>query len=687
MKKRVVVLASGNGTNFEALVKRARISKFPLEFVSLITDNPKAPAIERAKRLNIPYKIISDPGDELVEYINSLGRIDAIVMAGFMRILPAKTIEAFRGKILNIHPSLLPAFKGTKAIERAWAKGVRFSGVSVHIATEKVDDGPILAQRVIPLFPEESLESFEGRVHSVEYALYFDALVDFLFKERVPYALISSYEKTPKIVEFARFLQGEGYTIISTSGTAKFLAENGIFVFEVSSITGFPEIFGGRVKTINPYIAGGILYDRETDERIARILNIPRIDLVFVQLYPFSKTAERTDNIDELIEMIDIGGITLLRAAAKNFKYVITLIDPEDIDTIMEEMREGEVKIETKASLAVKAFAATTRYDMEIYETLASKLDQKNMHKNIFIYVSNPEPLRYGENPHQKAWLKKTQNSFLSAVEQLHGKPLSYNNIMDAFSAFSCASEFEDHACVIIKHQTPCAGAEGESPLECYEKTLLGDMMAAFGGIIAFNFAVEEDLARKVAEHFYEVIIATDYSSGALDILTKKKNLRILKIDPFKYQAPYINLVMQGNDILIQTNDYSPPYEGFDCKVGKINETELKDVIFGLKMVKWAKSNAAVVVKNKILLGTGSGLVDRVTAVKVALEKAGSRSIGAVLVSDGFFPFPDSIVLAHKYGISLVVEPGGSIRDEEVIEEAKKLGIKLVFTGKRLFRH
>lgn len=686
-EKGIVILASGNGSNFEAIVKRAKKSRFPIKVLGLITDNPKSYAIERAKRLGIPYKVISDTGEELINVIRSFGKVDAVVMAGFMKILPPETINEFKGKILNIHPSLLPSFKGTKAIQRAWSSGVKFSGVTVHIATEEVDSGPILAQKTIPLFDEESLESFESRVHSVEHALYFDTIVEFLFNERVPYALITAYEKKSEILEFARFLTDKGYTIISTTGTAKFLNDNGVLAFEVSSITGFPEIFGGRVKTLNPYIFGGILHRRDGEEGIARQLNIPRIDIVLVQLYPFMEVAQKTNDIEEILEMIDIGGVGLIRAAAKNFKDVVVITDLSDIQRVMEEMEEGEISYELRASLAVKAFATTSKYDINIYETLASMLDRVNMHKNIFIHVSEPKPLRYGENPHQQAWVKTNPNSFLSSIEQLWGKELSYNNILDTFSAFSCVSEFEGYACAIVKHMSPCAGAEGKSPAEVYQKTLKGDMMAAFGGIVAFNFAVEEDLAEMLKEHFFEVIIATDYSSKAIEILSKKKNLRILRIDPFKYQVPHINLLMLGNDILIQTNDYSPPYENFDYKVGNFDENEIPDILFGLKMVKWAKSNAAVVVKDKTLLGVGSGLVDRVTAVKVALEKAGENAKGGFLISDGFFPFPDSVELAHKFGIKVVVEPGGSIRDELVIERAKELGIKLVFTGKRLFRH
>ncbi len=689
-EKKVVVLASGNGSNFEALVRRARATHYPISFPLLITDNPEARAIERAKRLGVPYRVIKDPGTPTVEAIKSIGRVDAVVLAGYMRILPPETVEAFRGKILNIHPSLLPAFKGRDAIRRAWSSGTKFTGVTVHIVTEKVDAGPILTQRVVPLFREESLESLEKRIHQVEHALYFDTLVKFLFGKPPKYALFASYEKTPKLTRFAHFLQEYGYSIVATSGTAKYLRDNGVFALDVSALTGFPEVFGGRVKTLNPYVMGGILFHREDDLPIAMELDVPDIEVVFVQLYPFKETLQRSKDIDEIVEMIDIGGVALIRAAAKNHAFVSVITDPEDIVPFMLEMEENEGKVseETRKRLAVKAFARTAGYDIQIYEGLGGLLYPSELYKNIFIHVKDPVELRYGENPHQKAWVyTNPPNSFLSAIEQIHGPDLSYNNILDAYSAWSAVQEFSDHAIVIVKHGSPAAGAEAENPIRAYEKTLLGDMQAAYGGIVAINFAVEEDLARKLKEHFYEVVIATDYSEGALEILRKKKRLRILKIDVFKYRLPHLQMLMQGGDILVQTTDFDPPYEYIESKTEPLTDREVEDIIFGLKMVKWARSNAAVVVKDKTLFGTGSGLVDRVTAVRVALIKADENAYGATLVSDAFFPFPDSVEWAHTFGVKVVAEPGGSKRDAEVIEKAKELGIKLVFTGKRLFRH
>ncbi len=688
-EKKVVVLASGNGSNFEALVRRARATRYPISFPLLITNNPEAKVIERARKLGVPYRIIEDPGKPTVEAIRSVGRVDAVVLAGYMRILPPETVNAFKGKILNIHPSLLPAFKGKDAIKRAWASGVKFTGVTVHIVTEKVDEGPILAQRAIPMFREESLQSLEERIHRVEHALYFDTLVKFLFDKPVKYALLASYEKTPKLVRFAHFLQEYGYSIAATSGTARYLRENGVYTVEVSALTGFPEVFGGRVKTLNPYVMGGILFHREDDYPIAMEMDVPEIDIVFVQLYPFKETLRKTKDLDEIVEMIDIGGVALIRAAAKNHAFVSVITDPEDIVPFMLEMEEneGQISEETRQRLAVKAFARTAGYDVDIYEGLGGILAPTEMYRDVFIHVKDPIELKYGENPHQKAWVYTGPNSFLSATEQLHGPALSYNNILDVYSAWSAVMEFSDHAIVIVKHGSPAAGAEAESPIRAYEKTLIGDMQAAYGGIIAINFAVEEDLARKISEHFYEVIVATDYSEGALEILSKKKRLRILKIDVFKYRLPHLQMLMQGGDILVQTTDFDPPYEYIESKTEPLTDKEVEDVIFGLKMVKWAKSNAAVVVKDKTLLGTGSGLVDRVTAVRVALQKAEDNVYGSTLVSDAFFPFPDSIEWAHRFGVKVVAEPGGSKRDKEVIEKAKELGIKLVFTGKRLFRH
>ncbi|NPB03194.1 MAG: bifunctional phosphoribosylaminoimidazolecarboxamide formyltransferase/IMP cyclohydrolase [Thermotogae bacterium] len=688
-EKKVVILASGNGSNFEALVRRARATGYPIRFPLLITDNPNAKVVDRAKSLGIPYQVVEDPGEPTVKAIKSQGKVDAVVLAGYMRILPPITVNTFRGRILNIHPSLLPAFKGKDAIKRAWASSVKFTGVTVHIVTEKVDEGPILAQRVLPLFREESLESLEKRIHAVEHALYFDTLIKFLFGKSPKYALLSAYEKSPKLVKFAHFLQGYGYSVAATSGTAKYLSENGVYTIEVSSLTGFPEVFGGRVKTLNPYIMGGILFHREEDATIADELNVPPIDLVFVQLYPFRETLDRTKDVDTLVEMIDIGGVSLIRAAAKNHKFTTILVDPEDLVPLMLEMEdnEGRISKETRQKLAVKAFSKTAEYDVQIYEGLGSILTPTYMHKSIFIHLKDPIELRYGENPHQKAWLYTNVGSFMNSMAQLHGPELSYNNVLDTYSAWGAVQEFSDHAMVVVKHGSPAAASEGENPLQAYQKLVLGDMQAAFGGIVAINFAVEEDLARKLKEHFYEIIVATDYSEKALEILTQKKRLKILKIDIFKYKLPHLQMRMEGGDVLVQTIDYDPPYNHLESKTFPLDKDEIEDVIFGLKLVKWAKSNAAVVVRDRTLFGTGSGLVDRVSAVKVALEKAQENAMGAILVSDAFFPFPDSIEWAYRYGIGVVVEPGGSVRDPEVIEKAKELGIKLIFTGKRLFRH
>ncbi len=688
-EKKLVVLASGNGSNFEALVRRSRATGYPLRFSLLITDNPTAKVIERAKRLGVPYEVVGDPGRPTLEAIKSAGKVDAVVLAGYMRILPPETVNAFRGKILNIHPSLLPAFKGRDAIRRAWSSSAKFTGVTVHIVTEKVDEGPILAQRVVPLFRGESLESLERRIHEVEHALYFDTLINFLYGHLPKYALLSAYEKHPKVVRLANFLQAYGYSIAATSGTAKYLRENGVYAIDVSALTGFPEVFGGRVKTLNPYIMGGILFRREEDRAIALEMGVPNVEFLFVQLYPFKETAERSRDISEIVEMIDIGGVSLIRAAAKNYEDVTVVVDPQDIPEVMLEMEEGEGRVgeETRKELAVKAFAKTAEYDVQIYEHLSHMLAPRLIYKNIFIHLKNPQTLRYGENPHQQAWMYKSAGSFLSSVEQLSGPDLSYNNVLDAYSAWSCVQEFEDHAIVVVKHGSPAAGAEGDNPLQTYQKVLLGDMQAAYGGVVAINFAVERELALKLKEHFYEVILATDFSEEALEILGKRKRLRLLKIDVFKYRLSPIQMLMQGKDMLVQTVDYDPPYESIESKTDPLSEDEIRDVIFGLKMVRWAKSNAAVVVKNRTLLGTGSGLVDRVTAVRVALEKAGDNVYGSTLVSDAFFPFPDSVEWAYRFGVKVVAEPGGSRRDEEVIEKAKELGIKLVFTGKRLFRH
>ncbi len=497
-------------------------------------------------------------------------------------------------------------------------------------------------------------------------------------------ALISVSDKTG-VVEFAKFLSGKGYGILSTGSTAKLLSENGIDVEAVEHYTQFPEMLNGRVKTLHPKIHGGILFirgNKEHEEKISEF-NIDPIDVVVVNLYPFEETALKSDDVDTLIENIDIGGPSMLRAAAKNYKGVLVVCDIKDYKTVMENF--DSMDEEKRKKFALKAFAHTAYYDSLIIEKF--NFYETN---NIGVALKKVQDLRYGENPQQKAaFYKDPLKTGIADAKQLHGKELSYNNILDIDVSYHIMLEFDEIVCAIIKHNTPCGVALGNSPKDAYEKALSCDPVSAFGGIIGINTTVDAELAREIAERFYEVVVAYGFSKEALDILTKKKNIRLIetkKID----NTPFREIRSTLGGYLVQENDAKQP---FDYKiVSDIQPTQeqISDLEFAFRVSKFVKSNAIVYAKNKTTLAIGGGQTSRIDSAKFAAIRAKELNInlkGSVMASDGFFPFRDSVDTAYELGIEAIVQPGGSIRDNEVIEAANEHNIPLLFTGIRHFRH
>ena len=497
-------------------------------------------------------------------------------------------------------------------------------------------------------------------------------------------AIISVYDKTD-ISEFANFLKERGYTIISTGSTAKVLKENGVDVVEVENYTGAKEMLSGRVKTLHPRIHGGILFKRDSREHIKTVENmgIFNIEVVVVNLYPFEQVALKTDSENELIENIDIGGPTLLRAAAKNYKDVLVVCDPEDYRWIMENF--DSIDREIRRKLALKVFAKTSYYDGLIVE----KLSNSSNFKEIGLPIKIKMNLRYGENPHQNAYFGYNPLvKGISNMEQLNGKELSYNNILDIDVAYRMILEFEKTTCVIIKHNTPCGVATSNSGVEAYIKALEGDPVSAFGGIIGINTVVGKELAKLITERFYEVIIAFGYEKEALDILKTKKNLRVLKVLDADLKFTEVRTVIGG--YLLQESDYRSDFTYETVSKKNPTEEQIKELEFAFKVAKYAKSNSVVFAKNGATLSIGTGQTSRIDSVKFAAIKAkelGKDLRGSVLASDGFFPFRDSIDLAKELGVEAIVEPGGSIRDQEVIDAANEHGIALIFTHTRHFRH
>ena len=507
------------------------------------------------------------------------------------------------------------------------------------------------------------------------------------------YALLSTWDKTG-LLPFAKKLHELGYHLIATGRTASFLKDNGIDCTEVIDITHFPEILEGRVKTLHPYVFGGILARSWVEDDMKTIENygIPRIEIVAVNFYPFEKKKKEIKDITRLLEYIDIGGPSLVRAAAKNFKDVVVITDPEDYELILRELeREGTVSLERRKKLAIKAFQRTALYDAIISEHLEAYLENRNIFPKLLILpLEKEQNLRYGENPHQQAALYRHVTSMGEPpFELLLGKELSYNNIVDMYSAYNLVREFKEPACVIVKHTNPTGVSVDFSLTEAYENALSTDSQAAFGGIVAFNDTVDIELARLLNERFYEVIIAPNYTEDAIQKLKVKKNRRIVKAKYMKKTKFEIKNVF--NRYLLQEHDDGPVFKRESMKIipedKEIETFVMEDLEFAFTVVKYVKSNGIVVARDKKTVGIGAGQMSRVKSVSLALRQAGTQAEGAVLASDGFFPFPDSIELAARYGIIAIIQPGGSIRDSEVIEAAKKAGIIMVMTGIRHFKH
>lgn len=507
-------------------------------------------------------------------------------------------------------------------------------------------------------------------------------------------ALISVSDKNG-VAEFAKQISELGFEIISTGGTKKMLQENGIPVMGVSDVTGFPEILEGRVKTLNPMIHGGLLAKFSDESHINQLAehNIDPIQLVCVNLYPFQQTIAKPDvTVEDAIENIDIGGPTMLRASAKNHKYVTVVVDPTDYEVVLEQLKvNGNVEKETRRKLAAKVFRHTAAYDSMIAEYMTDLAQEETPEKLTVTYELN-QSLRYGENPHQKAaFYRKPLGSAFSIANatQLHGKELSYNNINDADAALQIVKEFKEPAAVAVKHMNPCGVGTGSDVFGAFTKAFEADPVSIFGGIIALNREVDKQTAEKLHEIFLEIIIAPSYSEEALAILTGKKNIRLLTIPFDQGQKVESKLTSIEGGLLVQDQDR---YTFEDATITvptkrEPSEEEWQALKLGWKVVKHVKSNAIVVNDKDMTLGIGAGQMNRVGAAKIALEQAGEKSNGAVLASDAFFPMDDTVEAAAKAGITAIIQPGGSIRDEDSIKKADEYGIAMVFTGVRHFKH
>ena len=490
-------------------------------------------------------------------------------------------------------------------------------------------------------------------------------------------ALISVSDKKG-LLPFARSLKKFGVQIVATGGTAKALKKGGIGVKKISTITKFPEIFGGRVKTLNPLISGGILGQRDKDKQEAEEHGVCWIDLVVCNLYPFSRVAKTPgSSLDDKIENIDIGGPTMIRAAAKNFKWVSVVVSPKDYSSFSKDLSLGGVSEKKRFKLSKKAFGHCAEYDQTIFDELSEKGDE---------HIS----LRYGENPHQEAFVVKADTGFSSGIpqaKQIQGKDLSYNNYLDGDAALQCLSEFKKSpACVIIKHNSPCGIGVGKNITEAFSRALSVDSLSAFGGVVALNKKCTVDLAKKINKVFFEIIVAPSFDAGSLKIFSKKKNLRVLSLKDYSTAGFSIKTIGGGSlgqerdDSKLLKNQLVVPTKK------KLTPNQISTALFAWKVVKHTKSNAIVVAKNNKIISISGGQTSRVDATKIAFEKTKIPK-GCVVASDAFFPFKDSIEAMARHKIAAIVQPGGSIRDVEVIESCNKNKIAMAFTGFRVFKH
>ncbi|MDD1783846.1 bifunctional phosphoribosylaminoimidazolecarboxamide formyltransferase/IMP cyclohydrolase [Enterovibrio sp. ZSDZ35] len=521
-------------------------------------------------------------------------------------------------------------------------------------------------------------------------------------------ALISVSDKTG-IVEFAKALAEKGVDILSTGGTARLLAEQGLNVTEVSDYTGFPEMMDGRVKTLHPKVHGGILGRRDTDDAVMDKHNISPIDMVVVNLYPFAETvAKEGCTLEDAVENIDIGGPTMVRSAAKNHKDVAIVVNASDYDRVLTELdtNKGSLTLKTRFDLAISAFEHTAAYDGMIANYFGTMVpsygdnkegdDESKFPRTFNQQFIKKQDMRYGENSHQAAAFyteAKPEEASVSTATQLQGKALSYNNIADTDAALECVKEFIEPACVIVKHANPCGVALGDNLLEAYDRAYKTDPTSAFGGIIAFNRELDAETAQAIVDRqFVEVIIAPSVSDAAVEVVSAKKNVRLLVCGEWSTQTTGFDVKRVNGGLLVQDRDQGMVSID-DLKVvskRQPSEDELRDALFCWKVAKYVKSNAIVYAKGNMTIGVGAGQMSRVYSAKIAGIKAADENLevaGSVMASDAFFPFRDGIDAAAEAGITCVIQPGGSMRDDEVIAAADEHGMSMVFTGMRHFRH
>jgi len=740
MTARIAVGVSGAGSNLRALHAAAERRELGGDIVLVFADRACA-ALDWAAEQGIDTALVAGGDDDALAEALAGASPDVVVLAGYMRIVGPRVLAAYPGRILNTHPSLLPAFPGATAVGDALDHGVRVTGVTVHIVDETLDGGPIVAQEPVPVLPDDDEASLRTRIQAVEHRLLPRAVGLFaagamsvesdgrhvtldldVADANVPRprrALLSVSDKTG-LVDLGRGLVARGFELVSTGGTARALRDADLPVTDVAAVTGSPEMLDGRVKTLHPRVHGGLLADRRLVDHRHQLIGagIAPFELVVVNLYPFAAALERPGiTIDELIEEIDIGGPSMVRAAAKNHANVAIVTSPSRYDDILAALdTPGGLDDRLRRELALEAFAHTAAYDARIALELPGRLLEAGLidppddpyPPTLAIPLEKVETLRYGENPHQPAARYRRPASTAAdgpfGVDRgpLQGKALSYNNVLDAAAAAALGRALRGPGVVIVKHTNPCGAAERASVLDAWTAALEADPVSAFGGVVALTREVDRAAAEALTSIFLEIVVAPSYSADALEVLATKPNLRVLVDDalasddpvPPDAASPIGSIRTAGGAVLVTAPDVlTDAPSSWTCATRRApTDEEQLDLDLAWRLVRGITSNAIVLVRERRLVGMGSGQTSRVDAAKGAVAKAHAMlgpasTVGAACASDAFFPFPDAVEVCLEAGVRAFVQPGGSVRDSETIALADSQDATMLITGVRHFRH
>ncbi len=755
MTGRIAVGVSGTGSNLRALVAAARRGELGGEVALVFADRDCA-ALAWAQEQGIETALVPGGDDGTLAATLAAVSPDVVVLAGYLRIVGPAVLGAFAGRIVNVHPSLLPAFPGLHGVRDALAAGVAVTGVTVHLVDAALDGGAIIAQEAVAVLPNDDEASLLGRLHAVEHRLLPAAVANLLAgavsapagarrarldpatadaAAPVPRRALLSVSDKAGLAELGRGLVARGWELVSTGGTARVLRDAGLPVTDVAAVTGFPEMLDGRVKTLHPRIHAGLLADRRrADHREALIAaGIAPFDLVVVNLYPFAEAARKPGlSFDDLVEEIDIGGPSMVRAAAKNHASVAIVTSPRRYESILAALDEhGEVPLGLRAALAVEAYRHTAAYDARIAAELPCRMHEAGIAlpdeaglptsadpypPTLTISMDKVDTLRYGENPHQPAARyrrtdrepRPADGPFSTDAPPLQGKALSYNNVLDASAAAGVARLMRGPAVVIMKHTNPCGAAERDNLLDAWAAALAGDPVSAFGGVVSVTGVVDRALAERLTSIFLEVVVAPAFDDEARRVLAGKPNLRLV-LDPSidasadrtgrtaggLLAVDYLgSFRTAGGAVLVTAPDTLPDDpQGWACTTSRQpSDGERADLDLAWRLCRSVVSNSIVLVRDGMLVGLGSGQVSRVDACRQAVDKArqfqgevGAR--GAVAASDAFFPFPDGPEALLEGGVTAIVQPGGSMRDAEVLVAVEAAGAAMMVTGTRHFRH